>query len=56
MAILRYLGNEFNLHGSNNVEKALIDGVVDTSKELHDTSYTVQFATEDKKVCAFFWR
>jgi len=45
VAIVRFLGNEFNMYGSNNIEHAMIDSLLDTYKDLVDGVIKVVFFT-----------
>ncbi|XP_057293615.1 glutathione S-transferase-like [Hydractinia symbiolongicarpus] len=47
-AILRYVANELNLYGNGNVERAMIDAIVDTHKEVHDLMISLEFGTKDE--------
>ena len=57
-AIQRYLGNKFNLYGSNDLEKYTIDAVSDTISDLFQEYNSVRFTTDPaekkKKEEAFY--
>ena len=36
LAIIHFLAHEFNLYGSNNMEKAVTDQVIETIREIFD--------------------
>jgi len=46
-AVLRYLGNAFNLYGDTNVDRANIDAVIDFNKEIHDNFIAIQFSQDE---------
>jgi len=46
-AILRYLGNAFNLYGDTNIDRANIDAVIDFNKEIHDNFVSIQFSQDE---------
>ncbi|XP_057293162.1 glutathione S-transferase 1-like [Hydractinia symbiolongicarpus] len=50
-SIVRYLGNLFNLYGDNLVQRAHVDAILDTNKELYDGLIDAQFYTpvDDQK-------
>ncbi|CAF0817174.1 unnamed protein product [Rotaria sp. Silwood1] len=48
MAIARYIAHETGLAGTNNLEAAKIDAVVDTQRDINETFYTKVFFEKDE--------
>ncbi|XP_057293250.1 glutathione S-transferase A2-like [Hydractinia symbiolongicarpus] len=48
-AILRYVATELNLMGECNGQRALIDGIVVTHKEIHDAAIDIAFFTKEEE-------
>lgn len=48
-AILRYVATELNLMGECNGQRALIDGIVVTHKEIHDAAVDIAFFTKEEE-------
>ncbi|UJR28292.1 hypothetical protein I4U23_009540 [Adineta vaga] len=48
LTIARYIARETNLAGSNNLESAQIDAVVDTQRDINEAFYTKVFFEKDE--------
>lgn len=54
IAIARYLANEFNLAGRNNLEKAQADAIVDTTIDAYNVYFQKVFFVQDPEAKVFF--
>ena len=55
-AIYRYLANEFNLYGSSNMDRVLVDQVCETLSEILAEIVKILFSQDsaEEKVCLIF--